>query len=603
MAHSLHLAAFSDLVAAESYRPSPYQADVLAWAEANPRSALVGAVAGSGKSSTLEMVCRYVRYLGTNGVRLPSGTAASEAKIHAVAFNNTIARELTPRLKPHGASVSTMHSHAYAALRNGWMGRRPWLPDKYAKAWDRKPYYIAQGIIGELPGDPGHARAKLARKSLSAMYDLVRQSLTDLGDARAISDLAAHHNVDAVELTSPGAAEPRTVLELVPLMVEEGDRIFEETGEIDFTDMLWQPVRLGLGFPRFDIFLVDECQDLSGLQREVFTRSIAENGRGLAVGDKKQAIYGFSGADAESYERIATDLDAVRLPLSTTYRCARRIVQLAQVLVPTIQAASGAPQGTVDQIDPEALAGAVAKGDLVVGRLNAPLIRYTIQLIGRRIDARMKGRDIGRQIAKVIEEAATIEGFDFDRIQESISTWEKAELEKLIKRDAPDSTLDMVRDKAEGARVIAQAYPEARTVPQLVEAIMALFADDEADVWLSSVHRAKGLEADRVFIVSGDRMPLVRDDQRDWEYQQEINCLYVAITRPKTHLTFAGPVPGPIAGAFYELTTPLAAPQIAAGSAPDPNLTTETEAPQRATTATTGGAPTPAAFRQRTLEL
>ena len=57
-------------------------------------------------------------------------------------------------------------------------------------------------------------------------------------------------------------------------------------------------------------------------------------------------------------------------------------------------------------------------------------------------------------------------------------------------------------------------------------------------VVLSTVHRAKGLETDRVFIICPEILPWIMPSQLEWERQQEMNLRYVAITRPKKTLVY-----------------------------------------------------------------
>jgi superfamily I DNA/RNA helicase len=65
-----------------------------------------------------------------------------------------------------------------------------------------------------------------------------------------------------------------------------------------------------------------------------------------------------------------------------------------------------------------------------------------------------------------------------------------------------------------------------------------IFSDDTDGTVFSSVHRAKGLEADTVYIIRPDQLPLIRKDQQEWELTQEMNLKYVALTRSKNRLVF-----------------------------------------------------------------
>src|SRR5262249_47785764 len=96
---------------------------------------------------------------------------------------------------------------------------------------------------------------------------------------------------------------------------------------IDFDDMIWLPVVLRLSVWTYDRVFVDETQDLNAAQLELALRACRAKGRILAIGDDKQAIYRFRGADSNAVERIIRRLSAKVLPLSVTYRCAQRIVE------------------------------------------------------------------------------------------------------------------------------------------------------------------------------------------------------------------------------------------------------------------------------------
>ena len=68
----------------------------------------------------------------------------------------------------------------------------------------------------------------------------------------------------------------------------------------------------------------------------------------ITVGDEHQSIYGFAGADADSYDKLANlNGDSVRLPLSVCYRCSKAVVIKAQEIVPEIQYAADAEVGLV----------------------------------------------------------------------------------------------------------------------------------------------------------------------------------------------------------------------------------------------------------------
>lgn len=91
------------------------------------------------------------------------------------------------------------------------------------------------------------------------------------------------------------------------------------------------------------------------------------------------------------------------------------------------------------------------------------------------------------------------------------------------------------------------------TIQELEESITQLFSDETSagKVVLSSVHRAKGLEADRVIVIAPDKMLLRFSDTKPWQFEQELNLLYISVTRARQELFFAGDVPSLLHGAFH----------------------------------------------------
>ena len=77
-----------------------------------------------------------------------------------------------------------------------------------------------------------------------------------------------------------------------------------------------------------------------------------------------------------------------------------------------------------------------------------------------------------------------------------------------------------------------------KNIEDLKLKIQSIFSDDIEGIILSTVHKAKGLEADRVFIVRPDLLPMTKNIRSQWERQQENNLTYVAITRARKELIY-----------------------------------------------------------------
>ncbi len=137
-------------------------------------------------------------------------------------------------------------------------------------------------------------------------------------------------------------------IETVSTLLDEAlDWSLRQKQVVDYDDMIYVPVRLGLPIPRFDAVFVDEALDLNPVQIELVLRSVRPGGRVFAVGDRQQSLYGWRGADTMAIPNLINRLDATTLPLSISCRCPRRHVKLAGPFTPQMRAAPGAAEGAV----------------------------------------------------------------------------------------------------------------------------------------------------------------------------------------------------------------------------------------------------------------
>jgi superfamily I DNA/RNA helicase len=313
----------------------------------------------------------------------------------------------------------------------------------------------------------------------------------------------------------------------------EGVRTAQQRVQVDYTDLLWLPYRLRLRPQRYKHVLVDEAQDLSAAQLALALDARARGGRMLFCGDPHQSIYGWIGADPEAYEHIKTVTQATELPLSICYRCPSSHIALAQTLVPTIEAHAAAPAGTITLLDDSALLDAVRPGDLVICRKTAPLVAWCIRLIAHKIPARVRGREIGQELTGLARKLAQL--VPWRRLPEAIAAYEEIEVAQLLREDVDVEHIIAVQDRCAALLVCFRSFG-VRSVDALCDEIDQLFADTGDVVALSTIHRAKGLEAERVFVLEANTLPLRWKRQRPDQHQQELNLLYVALTRAKQDL-------------------------------------------------------------------
>lgn len=301
----------------------------------------------------------------------------------------------------------------------------------------------------------------------------------------------------------------------------------ERTDVVDFADMIFLPLVHRWVRPWFDLVVVDEAQDMTEAQLEVAMGACRRSGRIAVVGDDRQAIYAFRGADSGSLDRLKDELRASELGLTVTYRCCQLVVDLARKLVPDYEAAPGAPAGEILRCDPEQMLDGAAEGDFVLSRTNAPLVKICMALLKRGVRARVKGRDVGRGVVALIRKLRARTVADVPAKLAAHVDREITRAQKLAE-GAREARVEFVTDQQ---AIVLALLESASTVAELEARCTELFSDDaeRAAVMCSTVHKAKGLEASRTFLLEGTfRGGCIEED----------NIRYVAITRAKARMTW-----------------------------------------------------------------
>ena len=169
--------------------------------------------------------------------------------------------------------------------------------------------------------------------------------------------------------------------------------------------------------------------------------------------------------------------------------------------------------------------------DLVVCRTTAPLIELAYKCIseGRRVH--VMGREIGKGLVNVVKKAAGKRVTEIEAFRPRLVAWQ----ERMIKKaDKSEGKIAAIQDKVDCIVILAAGLD---TVAELIKAIEDIFSDSHGGTTLATVHKAKGLEAPRVFILNPDGMPS-RWATQDWQLEQEHNLQYVAVTRALETLVY-----------------------------------------------------------------
>lgn len=473
----------------------------------------VNAVAGSGKTTTAVQAAKYA--------------SGRYKKIAFTAFNKSIAEELGKKLQG-SAEASTLHALGMRLVKSK-------LPAVTVDSQRKKYRQIAQSEFPsyfESKGNRSFLKPQYA--SLFALIDLIRscnfpiETLTQ--EVKAVICNAC--DIQGVALPSQEFVDE--VIGAAFRCLEIGSD-WSLISEIDFTDMIWLPVRLDIAAKDYDLLFADEAQDFNQVQQQLILRVSSNT---VIVGDPYQSIMGWAGADCKSFSNMTESLRAKSMPLSVCWRCPTSHLELARKLVPHIEASPNAQEGVWDTIDSYTIAGRVRAGDLIVCRNNAPLVSVAYNLMRQKIPCAVKGKDIGTDITNLISK---LDPFDMKDLHVRLGRWKDREAKKLLDRDAHASAFDALEDKYQ---TVIELSSEADTPSEMIEFCTNLFADKpgEEKIQLSSIHRAKGLEAESVVLLRPDLCCARAKDPE--AYQQEKNLLYVGLTRAKKNLYVAGGVGG-----------------------------------------------------------
>jgi len=511
---------------------SPQQTAIFDWFEhpdpARP-NLVVRARAGTGKTTTI----------------LEAVKKAPEPKILICAFSKTIQTELQARIGPAAnITARTLHSVGLACI-----GRfRERIKVDYSNA---RADAIAERVCRPQPIPHGKTYNSLThdeQMDVTAAPDAITRLVSKLHTkgrlmaphAREIgelTDIAIAFECEPDETWADIGFDARYVERKALAAMELASQVV--AGDtIDGSDMIFLPVRNRWLTKQFNLVVVDEAQDMTTAQLEIAQGVLKPGGRIAIVGDNRQAIFGFIGADCQSLDRLKRELNAVEMGLTVTYRCGRSIVGLAQSFVPDFEAGPNNPEGQISELAIENLFNAAGPGDFIISRVNAPLVSIAMKLLRNGKRTRIAGRDIGAGLRALVKKLKATSVPVYHAKVEAWASREEARL-KAQRAQAPkarhasiDAKIDAILDQA--AMLVALAEG-AKSVSEIESRIDHLFSDDGLGaagmITCSSVHKAKGLEANRVFIL---RSTLRQDSE------EEQNISYVAITRAKQELVWVG---------------------------------------------------------------
>ena len=496
-----------------NFTPSEYQQKIFDFVTKGTGNAVINAKAGSGKTTTLVEAMKLI---------------PSKEKVLFVAFNKSIEQELSSRLTGYpNVEVRTYHSLGYALLRNNLGTQNKVRINEY-----KYTTFINNNIYTLMPNAAalGKDKIRTLKNNLKQIVDFARFNLAET--PKEIKEICKKYDI------IPVANEP----DIVPLILNWGSN---QINEIDYTDMIWLCIERNIKTRtyKYDYIFIDEAQDSSIMQQALIKKCFKRGSRFVAIGDEFQCINAFAGADQDAFKKMQSEPNTILLDLPITYRCPKQVVEFAKhitgvnIEVPET-AIDGEINLDVNPYDPK-------DNDMVLCRNTAHLVKLYMKYNRINKKSYLKGRNIGDTFKTLLFQISQ-DYLSRDMMRDGVFPRLYERLFEMINKEI--SLTGMAYEDVVNTRSIMDFIDTIKALEALSEGLIwkddlirkieVIFTDNDKDgVCLSTIHKAKGLEADNVFILCPSLIPS-KAAKKDWEIAAEANLEYVAVTRARKSLNY-----------------------------------------------------------------
>ena len=504
------------------------QEDIFNFAQTGVLNILVEAVAGAGKTTTLiECVKRIIDHCGNNKQIL--------LLAHNKSTKETLEKKIKEKLKIDDLyqtkiNVYTIHGLAWRLF--GEHFNRPVINEnKYHDYISKNIDNIGSDSYKSLNGN----NKVIYRGNLNLLLSMARHYLKS--GEKEIKKLAKKLEIHLI------ADE----CHMVSNILKWGR---ENIQEVDYQDLLYLPSVLGYYTKVFlaDFILLDEAQDASIAQQDIISRCMKRNTRLIAFGDTDQLINSWCGSDIEAIEKILSNSDgkfnrpAKQFPLTINYRCGKKIIEYAKQYsnkTNTSNEIKPRPDAQEGIVRFETHLSEIKSGDMVLCRNTAPLMELYRKIVADGRKVYFRGEELGKFLLDSINEVngESIKEIILNIKRRTIAYWDFFTRETGLD---PKETMTMpaVVSNYDVIKTLEELPKNIKNREELITFIENIFKDEDMEgIQLSTIHRAKGLESDNVFIICPSLLPS-RLARTEAEIAEEKRLQYVMCTRPKESLNF-----------------------------------------------------------------
>lgn len=501
----------------KEFEASEYQDKIFQAIQYGAGNLIINAAAGSSKTTSIVNAIRFI---------------PETKKILFIAFNKDIVNKIKTSITHENATVLTFHSLGYYILVENKIINPGNSTDNDIINEYKYKNYIKSNI-----------------EQLSSCFSSIgRYRALYVNNIIKLSEYARYY----LAMTKKQIEQVAELYDIVPIQdeIEVCKKVLlwgkENIDTIDYTDLLWLPNVLNLTTKKYlyNWIFIDEAQDTSIVEQQLVDKCFKRGTRFAAVMDEFQQINIWCGSTLYAIQNFKLYPNTKEYNLPISYRCPKKVVELAREysnnIIALPDAIDGAINYDVSPNDP-------VSGDMVLCRTTAPLVEQFLKYLRINKKAYIRGfENIKKEYLELItnthsklidRNCVTCDGlfpklyvYLFSEMDRISSTFGLDEDDTLTHQ-----SILTIYDNIESLKVLSEGLI---TTEELLDKINTIFNGDITDaVELSTVHKAKGLEADNVYILQPSLMPN-KFAKKEWEIKTEKNLIYVAYTRAKKTLNF-----------------------------------------------------------------